>query len=92
MTRVEDLFATALKRLPEKPPDGPGNQDLKKRYSELMSQVVAAALADELRQRGLKETRPRGDGELGARGAERRMSGGIGAKKSMSPGQLRSPD
>ena len=55
--------------------------DLKKRYSELMSQVVAAAFAEELRQRGLKEARPGGDGELGATGAERRMSGGIGAKK-----------
>ncbi len=81
MSRSDDLLNIALKRLPPKPADGPGKQPLKKRYSELMSQVVAAALAEELRQRGLKEARPGGDGELGLKGAERRMSGGIGAKK-----------
>src|SRR5882762_9658367 len=81
MSRADDLIVTALKRLPNRPPDGPGQQTLKKRYSELMSQVLAAAIADELRQRGLKGTRPGGDGEVGSKGAERRMSGGIGAKK-----------
>ena len=81
MTRSEDLLFAALKRLPKKPPDGTGHQQDKKRYSELMSEVVAAAFAEELRQRGLKEARPGGDGEVGQRGAERRMSGGIGAKR-----------
>jgi hypothetical protein len=81
VTRLEELFSSALKRLPPRPPDGPGRQKEKKRYSELMSQVVAAALAEELRFRGLKGSRPGGDGELGTSGAERRMSGGIGAKK-----------
>ncbi len=46
-----------------------------------MSEAVAAALAEELRHRGLKEARPGGDGEVGRKGAERRMSGGIGAKR-----------
>ena len=81
MTRSDDLLVAALKRLPEKPPDGPGHQRDKKRYSELMSEFVAAALAEELRQRGLREARPGGDGEVGRGGAERRMSGGIGAKR-----------
>ena len=81
MTRSDDLLVAALKRLPEKPLDGPGHQREKKRYSELMSEAVAAALAEELRHRGLKEARPGGDGEVGRKGAERRMSGGIGAKR-----------
>jgi hypothetical protein len=43
---------------------------------------VAAAFAAELRERGLMETRPTGPGdEAGVSGAERRMSGGIGAKR-----------
>ena len=46
-----------------------------------MSQVVAAGLADELRLRGLEGARPGGDGEFGKSGAERRMSGGLGAKR-----------
>jgi hypothetical protein len=80
VSRSEELLLAALKSLPEKPGDDAA-QPVKKRYSELMSQVFALAIAEELRQRGLKESRPGGDGELGGRGAERRMSGGIGAKK-----------
>lgn len=80
MTRAEELLATGLRRLPPKPADNAGRA-AKRRYSEKMSQVIAAALAEELRQRGLLGTRPGGDGEEGTTGAERRMSGGIGAKK-----------
>lgn len=80
MTRAEELLQVGLKRLPLKPPDtAPSTK--KKRYSELMSQVVAAALTEELRIRGLEGTLPGGDYEVGKTGAERRMSGGIGAKK-----------
>ncbi|OUM03856.1 hypothetical protein A8M77_04810 [Variovorax sp. JS1663] len=46
-----------------------------------MSEAVAVALADELRHRGLKGARPGANTEPGASGAERRMSGGLGAKK-----------
>src|SRR5690606_13878721 len=56
-------------------------QSVKKHYSEQMSAGFAAAIAEELRHRGLEGTRPGLDGEVGRRGAERRMSGGIGAKK-----------
>lgn len=80
MARIDDLLASALRSLPRKPPDDtlPG---AKKRYSEQLSAAVALALAGELRQRGLTEARPAGPGDLDASGAERRMAGGIGAKK-----------
>lgn len=80
MARVDDLLLTALKTLPVKPSDA-ANQAEKRRYSEKMSAVIALALGFELRQRGMKEARPAGPGELGPSGAERRLAGGIGAKK-----------
>jgi hypothetical protein len=80
MSRSDDLLVTALQRLGPKPPDS-ADQSVKKRYSERMSEVIAAAFADELRARGLRGARPGGPGEVGASGAERRMAGGIGAKK-----------
>lgn len=80
MARVDDLLEAALKRLPPKPPDA-ASQAEKKRYSEQMSQVIALAFGEELRLRGMKEARPAGPGEFGPSGAERRLAGGIGAKK-----------
>ena len=80
MARIDDLLEEALKQLPAKPDDSAA-QAVKKRYSEQISQVVALAIAEELRNRGLKEARPAGEGELGDSGAERRMAGGLGAKK-----------
>lgn len=80
MARIDDLLAAALKALPPKPgPDA--KQDVKRRYSEQVSQAVANAVADALRDRGLTEARPTPPGVLGASGAERRMAGGLGAKK-----------
>lgn len=80
MARIDDLLNAAFKALPPKPPDTATPPE-KKRYSELVSQAVALAVGDELRVRGMKEARPAGPGEVGSSGAERRMSGGIGAKK-----------
>jgi hypothetical protein len=80
MARIDDLLAEALKLLPPKPDDA-AKQDAKKRYSEMVSQKVALAVAEEMRKRGLKEARPAGEGDLGDSGAERRMAGGLGAKK-----------
>jgi hypothetical protein len=80
VSRVDDLLTAALKGLKPKP-DEDASQSQKKRYSELVSEVVALAFADELRQRGLRGTRPSLPGEAGLSGAERRMAGGIGAKK-----------
>ena len=46
-----------------------------------MSARIALAVASELRGRGMRETRPSEPGDLGLSGAERRLAGGIGAKK-----------
>lgn len=80
MARIDDLLQAALRGLPTKPEDSAKQSD-KKRYSERISEVVALAIADELRKRGLEEARPASPGELGGSGAERRMAGGLGAKK-----------
>ena len=80
MGRADDLLLAGLKALPEKPPDSAKRAE-KQKYSQLMSEKIANALSEELRARGLKEARPAPPGELGVSGAERRMSGGIGAKK-----------
>ena len=79
MARIDDLLVAALKMVPPKP--DPATQDQKKRYSELISKHVAQAFSDELSQRGLKGARPTLPGGAGKSGAERRLAGGIGAKK-----------
>lgn len=80
MARIDDLLEEALKKIPPKPADTAPSTE-KKRYSERISQAIALAVADELRERGLAEARPAGEGDLGDSGAERRMAGGLGAKK-----------
>jgi hypothetical protein len=80
MARIDDLLKQALNRLPEKPDDA-APQSQKKAYSEKVSQVVALAVAEELRLRGLKEAQPSAQAAIGKSGAERRMAGGLGAKK-----------
>ena len=69
-----------MKSASDKPPDT-ASAPTKKAYSEKISNAVAQAIASELRERGLKGTRPAPPGELDTSGAERRMAGGIGAKK-----------
>jgi hypothetical protein len=80
VARIDDLLCTALKSLPGKPPDT-ATREAKRAYSEAMSAKVALAMADELRHRGMREARPSGPGDVGTSGAERRLAGGIGAKK-----------
>ena len=80
MARADDLLRDAFIRLGDKPPDT-ASREAKKRYSELVSAAAAVAIAEEFRQRGLREARPAPPGVLDASGAERRMAGGIGAKK-----------
>ena len=80
VARIDDLLDAALRSLPVKP-DDTASQPEKKRYSERVSEVVAQALAAELRYRGLREARPAPPGTLDSSGAERRMAGGLGAKK-----------
>lgn len=78
MNDPEDFLIQALRMLPSKPPDSAAQAE-KKGYSEALSQKVALAFGEELRRRGLREARPVSD--KGVSGAERRMAGGIGAKK-----------
>lgn len=81
MARIDDLITAALKGLGGKPGDD-ATQSAKKNYSQELSNVLALAFADELRHRGMTGARPAGPGELaGGSGAERRLAGGIGAKK-----------
>lgn len=80
MARIDRLLEAALNKAGDKPNDG-ASQKEKKAYSEKISAHIALAIADELRERGMKEARPAPPGELGGSGAERRMAGGIGAKK-----------
>lgn len=80
MERINELIEAGLKTLPGKPLDNSAAPQ-KKRYSEQVSQVIALAIAEELRDRGLEGARPAGEGVLGGSGAERRMAGGLGSKK-----------
>lgn len=81
MAGIDELFTAALKTLGPKPPDN-APQAAKKAYSEKLSNVIAPAFAAELRLRGLNGVRPdEPGGAAGTSGAERRMSGAIGAKK-----------
>lgn len=80
MARIDELVLAGLKALEPKPDDS-ATREKKKRYSEQVSQTIAVALAEELRNRGLTDARPGPPGVLDKSGAERRMAGGIGAKK-----------
>jgi hypothetical protein len=80
VARIDELLDAALRALPAKPDDAAGRTE-KKRYSELVSEAVARALGHELRARGLAQARPAPAGGVDRSGAERRMAGGLGAKK-----------
>lgn len=80
MDPIDAKIKAALALLPAKPPDTARREE-KKAYSEALSHRLAAAFGEELRERGLKEARPTEPGILDKSGAERRMAGGIGAKK-----------
>lgn len=84
-SRVDGFVVAELKKVGPKPPDRGSRSDVKKNYSEKVSAGMALAFAAELRARNLKETLPAppvatGKGK-GKSGAERRMAGGLGAKK-----------
>lgn len=81
MTNADTVFKQGIKALPPKPPDTPPTTpSQKKNWTEKASNHAASAFAAELRRRNLKEALPAPPGTAGASGAERRMSGGIGAK------------
>ena len=77
---IDALLNEALNSAGDKPPDT-ANTPTKKRYSEKVSNAVARAVAAELRNRGLNGARPLPPDEPDTSSAERRMAGGIGAKK-----------
>jgi hypothetical protein len=80
VSEAEDFLIEALRSLSDKPADSASRQ-AKSRYSELLSNKVAQGFAAELRRRGLQNTKPDAASEDGRLGTERRMAGGIGAKK-----------
>jgi len=80
VSKASDLLTAALKDLPPKPGESAKASE-KKAYSEQLSKSVAYAFGAELRRRGLVGALPAPPGDAGISGAERRMSGGIGAKK-----------
>lgn len=80
MATVDEKMVAAIKSLGPKPANTAKREE-KKRFSERLSNAVAQALADEFRERGMDGARPAPPGVLDRSGAERRMSGGIGAKK-----------
>lgn len=80
MPTADDLIIAGLNTLPSKSSIA-GIQSAKRQYSQEMSRVLAEALGQALRDRGMPGARPAGPGAVGASGAERRLAGGIGAKK-----------
>jgi hypothetical protein len=80
VARIDNLLTTGLQTLGAKPADT-APQAQKQNYSQRASEVVALALAEELRERGLDGARPAPPGVLGGSGAERRMAGGLGPKR-----------
>lgn len=80
MSGAEKYLHGALRQMGPKPSDAAKPSD-KKHFSEQLSAGLALAFAAELRDRGLIHTRPSPPGDVGTSGAERRIAGGIGAKK-----------
>jgi hypothetical protein len=81
-----NILVEVLQKLPPKPSDSATRAE-KSRYSEILSQQVALAMGNEFRRRGCTEARPVPSTQDEPKkkgnksGAERRMAGGIGAKK-----------
>jgi hypothetical protein len=81
VARIDDLLKAGFQRVGDKPAEQGTPQSVKKRYSEEISNVLAYAFAADLRHRGMDAAKPSTPGEASGSGAERRMAGGIGAKK-----------
>ncbi|WP_244185719.1 hypothetical protein [Mycobacterium marseillense] len=80
MARIDDLLITAVKSVGPKPPDT-AKQGEKNPWNLAISNAFAQAIGEELRARGMTGARPGGPGDLAGSGAERRLAGGIGAKR-----------
>ena len=77
MDSVDTLLANALSALAPKET----YERRKQAYSQEMSAAIAAAFSEAVRQRGMREALPAPPTAGGPSGSERRMAGGIGAKK-----------
>lgn len=80
MSTLEGALIAAIKAAGQKP-DDQAPQAAKKNWNQRLSDSLALAIAAELRARGMDRALPAGPGHIGLTGAERRLSGGIGAKK-----------
>lgn len=80
MVRIDEALIQAIKAAGPKPANTEP-APTKKNWNQKLSNTLALAIAQELRDRGMSEARPNGPGEMGKSGAERRLAGGIGAKK-----------
>jgi hypothetical protein len=80
VSRIDDLLIAAVKAAGPKPDDD-APQAQKNPWVGKISNTLAVAIAEELRQRGMREARPGPPGDVGLSGAERRLAGGIGAKR-----------
>lgn len=83
-SRVEGGLAVELAKCMPKPPDS-ARREAKQNYGQNVSNAVALAFAEELRQRGMAGALPLPAPPVKVRGAasgaERRLAGGIGPKK-----------
>lgn len=67
MARIDDFLTAAVKSIGPKPPDD-ATQGTKNPWNLAISNAFAQAIAQELRERGMKGARPGGPGELGVSG------------------------
>ena len=79
MAGIDNRLAEALAAVGDKPADD-ARRSVKKAYGEKISNAVAVSIARDLRERGLTGALPAAPSGGGS-GAERRMAGGVGAKK-----------
>jgi len=80
VSKLEDKLLAAVKAAGPRPGDDALQSD-KKNWNQRLSDNLALAIAAELRERGMDGVLPAEPGQVGISGAERRLSGGIGAKK-----------
>lgn len=80
MAAIDRSLAEAIAQVGPKPVDTE-KQAAKKNYNEKVSAAVALTLSAELRARGMREALPAPNERGRSGGAERRVAGGIGAKK-----------
>jgi hypothetical protein len=80
VARIDHLVIAAVKAAGPKPADT-APQAQKGPWGNAISNTLARAIAQELRERGMAGARPGEPGEVGLSGAERRLAGGLGAKK-----------